>query len=92
MGSQERDIVRIQVQLTVAQWHLHDAMTAGAEVAVRKLECARLAYAGIIRSLAEAKLTKKERKQIERELKALESRLEGCPILPPENPPLKAGD
>ncbi|HJS90386.1 MAG TPA: hypothetical protein VJ738_10520 [Steroidobacteraceae bacterium] len=81
MGSQERDISRIEVQLTVANWHLHDAMRATGDLAVHKLQCAKLAYAGILRSLSEAKLTTEERRQIERELRVLQSRLEGGPVL-----------
>ena len=89
MGSQERDVSRIEVQITVAKWHLHEAMRVAAHVAVHKLECARLAYAGIVRSLSEAKLTKKERRRIEREVGVLKSRLEGGPVLPGESAPAR---
>lgn len=84
MGSRERDISRIEVQLEVAKWHLHDALTATSDLAVHKLVCAKLAYAGILRSLSEAKLTNKERRAIEQELKVLQSRLQGGPVFSQE--------
>ena len=92
MGSQGRDISRIEVQLAVAKWHLHDALSATADLALHKLECAKLAYAGLLRSLAEAKLTNKERKEIERELKVLHSRLQGGYAAPEEAPSVPAED
>lgn len=84
MGSQERDISRIRVQITVAKWHLHRALSGIADVAVHELECARLAYAETLRSLSEAKLTKKEREEIRRELGELQSRLDADPKASPE--------
>lgn len=75
MRSDEREIARIQVQITVAKWHLHSALSSVADVAVHKLECARLAYAELVRSFSQARLTQKESDAIRRELHALQSRL-----------------
>jgi hypothetical protein len=75
MRSDERDIARIQVQITVAKWHLHSALSSVAGVAAHKLECARLAHAEPARSFPEATLTQREYGAIRRELSALQSPL-----------------
>ena len=88
MGSQDRDISWIQVQLTVTKWHLDDAMNAVADGAAHKLQRAKLAYLGMIRSLSQAKLTSEERQEIERELSELRSSWElRVPRLPRDAPP-----
>ena len=93
MGSQRSDIDSIQAQLTVAKWHLDAATNAVADIAAHKLQSARLAYAGILRSLSKAKLTSDERELIERELRALRSRLQfNGRSPPPDASSLESGD
>jgi len=78
MTSIDDDIKWLQMQLTVARWHLDAAMAAPIEIARRNIDRARQAYDGAREALRELGLTGEREQALAQELKHVRERLQAA--------------
>jgi hypothetical protein len=78
MTSIDDDIKWLQLQLSVARWHLDAAMAAPIEMARRNIDRARQAYDGAREALRELGLTGERQQALSQELKRIRERLQAA--------------
>ena len=78
MTSIDDDIKWLQMQLTVARWHLDAAMAAPIEIARRNIDRARQAYDGAREALRDLGLTGERQQTLAQELKGIRERLQAA--------------